>query len=595
MTSDGNYVSVELASPTEESLPSYSSSWARDVEEKEEKKRWNWRSREDWMRVFGEARRAVKETEQNVRWSTKSDWAAAYAEAPHTFHRFMNLKTNGKWSSKAFIPSKEQIYAFLLVLALGITPMVLLGNFTHVNTGGNGDRPFYGIFQDKIQSCGQSFGTPENATVRGVEKMFVLDQTFGRFTFSQAKTIDVAWDVLIGRGVQLLAWWVGYIVFSDALLRAIERHPASFQIFQRIALEGPSLLSLWTLLKELWYAKSKRTKALFFYVWLATLYIISIPMFLSAMTGYDSTSIAWVSLDNTSNIIPAASIEYSLVATGTWNETWDDATCLDTELYNKKSEALYSRRRSCDCQLNNGTIVNITEYQQTHINSNYGYSNSFTSPEDICRFNYPGNNKTFTLGRWDLEGKTGETKKCAETYNITTHGGTFDLLDLNTTSSYCYNSKPYDYTFLSERSRCLPDTANPTYQWGFSSMLSGLFVFCHFAWALSMYAVWLDAQFCSSLVRGGYTMTPLRAAFAMARAARGRTGLGEEKLVRADTRELKQELYGSKRKRGTEVGYGIFGEGEREMGMRRRHGGKEGEVEEVEMGMRSASGSLAAR
>jgi len=340
MTSEGNYVSVELASPTEESLPSYSSSWARDVEEKEERKRWNWRSREDWMRVFGKARRVVKEMGQNVQWSTKSDWAAAYAGAPHAFNRVVNSKTS-------FIPSKEQIYAFLLVLTLGIAPMVLLGNFTHVNTGGNGDRPFYGIFQDKIQSCGQSFGTPENATVKGVEKLFVLDQTFGRFTFSQAKTIDVAWDVFIGRGVQLLAWWIGYIVFSDALLRAIERHPASFQIFQRIALEGPSLLSLWTLLKELWYAKSKRTKALFFYVWLATLYIISIPMFLSAMTGYDSTSIAWVSLDNTSNIVPAASIEYSLMATGTWNETWEAPTCLDAKLYSKQSDALYSRRRYC--------------------------------------------------------------------------------------------------------------------------------------------------------------------------------------------------------------------------------------------------------
>lgn len=84
-------------------------------------------------------------------------------------------------------------------------------------------------------------------------------------------------------------------------------------------------------------------------------------------------------------------------------------------------------------------------------------------------------------------------------------------------------------------------------------------------------------------------MTPLRAAFAMARAARGRTGLGEEKLVRADTRELEQELYGGRKKRGTEVGYGIFGEGE---GVVRRRGvGKEGEgeVEEVEMGMRSGS------
>jgi hypothetical protein len=147
--------------------------------------------------------------------------------------------------------------------------------------------------------------------------------------------------------VQLLAWWVGYIVFSDALLRAIERHPASFQIFQRIALEGPSLLSLWNLMKELWYAKSKRTKALFFYMWIATLYIISIPMFLSAMTGYDSTSIPWVSLDNSNNIVPASALKFSLLTSGPWNQTWGEPVCVDYDMYTKTREAMSSRRRFC--------------------------------------------------------------------------------------------------------------------------------------------------------------------------------------------------------------------------------------------------------
>lgn len=53
-------------------------------------------------------------------------------------------------------------------------------------------------------------------------------------------------------------------------------------------------------------------------------------------------------------------------------------------------------------------------------------------------------------------------------------------------------------------------------------------------------------------------MTPLRAAFAMAKAARTKTGLGEKQLVRANTRELEQELYGGYRAKGTKVEYGIF-------------------------------------
>lgn len=77
-----------------------------------------------------------------------------------------------------------------------------------------------------------------------------------------------------------------------------------------------------------------------------------------------------------------------------------------------------------------------------------------------------------------------------------------------------------------------------------------------------MYILWQDAQFNSSLVKSGYQMTPLRAAFALAKAAKRRTGLGEKQLVRANTKELEQELYGNPRARvkGTKLDYWIFEE-----------------------------------
>jgi hypothetical protein len=59
-------------------------------------------------------------------------------------------------------------------------------------------------------------------------------------------------------------------------------------------------------------------------------------------------------------------------------------------------------------------------------------------------------------------------------------------------------------------------------------------------------------------VQSGYNMTPLRAAFAMAKAAQHRTGLGEGQLVRADTKDLEKELYGCRSTRGTKVDYNLF-------------------------------------
>jgi hypothetical protein len=151
----------------------------------------------------------------------------------------------------------------------------------------------------------------------------------------------------------------------------------------------------------------------------------------------------------------------------------------------------------------------------------------------------------------------------------------YDAQNLNGTGGWCYKNTGWKGQDISNRSKCLPDTANLTYGWGFSTMLSGLFVAIHFAWSVSMYIVWQHAQATSVLVQSGYNMTPLRAAFAMAKAAKHRTGLGEGRLVRADTKDLEKELYGHRSTRGTNVDYNLFIETiedaeDGRMGIRRR-------------------------
>lgn len=147
----------------------------------------------------------------------------------------------------------------------------------------------------------------------------------------------------------MLAWSIAYVVFSDALLRVIERHPASFRIFQRIALEGPSLMSLWSLSKELFSVRSKRTRSLFAYFLISTTYVLLIPMFLGAMTGYDSTSVAWVDLDDSNNIVPTSAIKYALVITGTRNATLDTPICADPNDYSIQTDYFIPRTQHCKC------------------------------------------------------------------------------------------------------------------------------------------------------------------------------------------------------------------------------------------------------
>src|ERR1700722_20657355 len=87
------------------------------------------------------------------------------------------------------------------------------------------------------------------------------------------------------------------------------------------------------------------------------------------------------------------------------------------------------------------------------------------------------------------------------TFNVTIDQKTYNVSTLNTTYAYCYNGTGYDDIWIQDNTRCMPNTDHPTYQWGFSTMLSAVFVILQFSWAISMYIVWQDAQWNSSLVK----------------------------------------------------------------------------------------------
>lgn len=322
--------------------PAYSRTWGNDVVEKKSKS-WYWAwtlgFRIQWISAYRATVQAVKLTIRSVQQTTKPALITTWSFVGQSL-----------WPVLVQIfTAKKQWFAFFLFLCCAVTPMVILGYYTPRPESAPGTwPPYYNVFATKYMRCGNYIdNNPANSTVTGIEGLFVLDKTWGQLSFSTVKIIDVAWDILVGRGLQLLAWWAAYIVFSDALLRVIERHPASFRIFQRIALEGPSLISLWTLSMELLSVKSKRAKTLFTYILLSTSYVLCIPTFLGAMTGYDSTSIAWMDLDDSNNIVPTSEVNYAWAIFGTSNSTFDKPFCANLNYTSVQSDYAIPRLRHC--------------------------------------------------------------------------------------------------------------------------------------------------------------------------------------------------------------------------------------------------------
>ncbi|KAK5133571.1 hypothetical protein LTR08_007610 [Meristemomyces frigidus] len=121
------------------------------------------------------------------------------------------------------------------------------------------------------------------------------------YSFDQVKIIDLAWDVVLGRGGQALLAWSAYRLFRQVIAVLMERGEVGYDVFAFVAFNSGTLSSLVALLRHAvgWGALPQSRRALGAYAAMAavTVYIIAMPTLFSAMTGYTSYYAPWVLLD----------------------------------------------------------------------------------------------------------------------------------------------------------------------------------------------------------------------------------------------------------------------------------------------------------
>jgi hypothetical protein len=103
------------------------------------------------------------------------------------------------------------------------------------------------------------------------------------FSFGTAKTLDLAWNWAVGRGVQGLLSLLAYRVFSDALLRMTELTPLSYELYASIALYSNRFEVMWYLLKGLGRFGGWRVKAIFSWLLISILYLLVFPRLVMSM------------------------------------------------------------------------------------------------------------------------------------------------------------------------------------------------------------------------------------------------------------------------------------------------------------------------
>ena len=122
-------------------------------------------------------------------------------------------------------------------------------------------------------------------------------------TFTKVKVIDMAWDVLIGRGSQAVVVLFAYRLFSRILATLMKQGEVGYDAFAAIAFDSASTTPFPTLLRHAvgGTAIPRTLRAILAYWGMAaaTLYIVAIPTLLSAIIGYTSYYAPYINFEKT--------------------------------------------------------------------------------------------------------------------------------------------------------------------------------------------------------------------------------------------------------------------------------------------------------
>lgn len=130
----------------------------------------------------------------------------------------------------------------------------------------------------------------------GLPGLFQITLRSGPLTFAQAKVIDVAWDVIVGRLGQTVLVYYSWKALSTYVRVSMETRPATFETFFTIYLEdAASIKSTARMIRDFSTRQRLQSRIAMGFIITSMLYILAWPTLAGAMTGYTSAEKAYMS------------------------------------------------------------------------------------------------------------------------------------------------------------------------------------------------------------------------------------------------------------------------------------------------------------
>ena len=234
--------------------------------------------------------------------------------------------------SKRWLPftEREEAFAFGLLL-IGTIPIILLAIYAPRLAA-----------QLSSSAClpNGNFIIPGTASIWDPNYIFTITIAVGgEHSYTYVKVIDVLWDVLLGRGGQLLLVWIAYRTFHKSIMYIMQTTPVPFCTYGVVAFNAGGLHSIMRYISALGSSQTRKSgKAVRIYIMMAlcTLYVVAMPTLFSAMTGYAVISSPSVELVNGYGRVGASPDYCTTVGNCTilpcmggfvpiWAKVWDSA------------------------------------------------------------------------------------------------------------------------------------------------------------------------------------------------------------------------------------------------------------------------------
>ncbi|KAK6220077.1 hypothetical protein QIS74_05579 [Colletotrichum tabaci] len=124
---------------------------------------------------------------------------------------------------------------------------------------------------------------------------FQITLAWGRFSFADAKAIDVAWDVVFGRGGQALLAWISWRAFADYTATSMQVKPVTYDTFYAIFLQDqPGIYSTLHLIRDFTRSGGLQSRVTMVVMIFVAIFVLLFPTLGGAMSGYSANNDAYV-------------------------------------------------------------------------------------------------------------------------------------------------------------------------------------------------------------------------------------------------------------------------------------------------------------